>query len=321
MGCPWSGTEVCVVLTQLVREVGYMVLTLWFKLKNCLGTKRPPIGKPGPKMPLATSKRVCFVRHGQGEHNRSPQYWGLVDSQLNEAGKEQARALHKRLAPDLPEFDLVAVSPLSRAVQTMQFGFKGCKAPITVQPLLRERLGAPCDFGRPRTELLAAFPEMRGWQGSAEMKEVWWSESFEANLPERVEALKAWIDSRPEKTIAVVGHGGLFSRILGYHLPNCGTAWVRPAAPHRTAPHRCPRRRRAAACPAARAAALPPTPSAPPRPGRQAACLRALPARVLECAAPPAPPVAPAAFRAAAPPPPQVEWSVPDSSSSKYEMV
>ena len=269
MGCPWSGTEVCVVLTQLVREVGYMVLTLWFKLKGCSGTAARAIGKPGPKMPLATSKRVCFVRHGQGEHNRSPQYWGLVDSQLNEAGKEQARALHKRLAPDLSEFDLVAVSPLSRAVQTMQFGFKGCKAPITVQPLLRERLGAPCDFGRPRTELLAAFPEMRGWQGSAEMKEVWWSESFEANLPERVEALKAWIDSRPEKTIAVVGHGGLFSRILGYHLPNCGTAWVRTAPPHRRAPSPAP--------PPCRAAAPPPTPSAPPRPGRQAACLCCLP--------------------------------------------
>ena len=151
------------MLTQLVREVGYMVLTLWFKLKGCASGKAArAISKPGPKMPLAASKRVCFVRHGQGEHNRSPQYWGLVDSQLNEAGKEQARALHKRLAPDLSEFDLVAVSPLSRAVQTMQLGFKGCKAPITVQPLLRERLGAPCDFGKPRAQLLAAFPEMKG---------------------------------------------------------------------------------------------------------------------------------------------------------------
>ena len=104
MGCPWTGEEVCVVLTQLVREVGYMVLTLWFKLKGCASGKAArAISKPGPKMPLAASKRVCFVRHGQGEHNRSPQYWGLVDSQLNEAGKEQARALHKRLAPDLSD--------------------------------------------------------------------------------------------------------------------------------------------------------------------------------------------------------------------------
>ena len=244
------------MLTQLVREVGYIVLGLWFKARQCYsGKTRPPIGRPGAKMPLSATKRVCFVRHGQGEHNRSPQYWGLVDSQLNKTGKGQARALHERLAPDLKEFELVAVSPLSRAVQTMQLGFEGCTAPIMVQPLLRERLGAPCDFGRPRTELLEAFPDMRGWQGAAEMPEVWWSEGFEAQLPERVEALKAWIDSRPERTIAVVGHGGLFSRILGYHLHNCGTAWVSPAlapraprvppAPPAPPPARPPRRRRA----------------------------------------------------------------------------
>ena len=32
--------------------------------------------------------------------------------------------------------------------------------------------------------------------------------------------------SRPESTIAVVGHGGLFTRILGYHLHNCGHQWT-----------------------------------------------------------------------------------------------
>jgi broad specificity phosphatase PhoE len=41
----------------------------------------------------------------------------------------------------------------------------------------------------------------------------------------RVDELKRWILTRPETTIAVVGHGGLFSRILGYHLKNCGFKW------------------------------------------------------------------------------------------------
>jgi len=228
----WTCTEICVLLTQLVREIGYLIIGLWFKLTQlCSGKKRPKLGKPSAKMPMAATKRVCFVRHGQGEHNRSPQYWGLVDSQLNAKGREQARGLHEKLKPELGEFELVAVSPLSRAIQTMQGGFQGCKAPIMVQPLLRERLGAPCDFGRPKSELLKAFPEMKNWKGIGELDEVWWSEGFEAQLPQRVEALKAWIDSRPEKTIAVVGHGGLFSRILGYHLHNCGTAWVEWTVP------------------------------------------------------------------------------------------
>ena len=116
-------------------------------------------------------------------------------------------------------------------MQTMQGGFKGYKGPIMVQPLLRERLGAPCDFGRTRSELLAAFPDMKNWQGVDAMPEVWWSTGFEWDLPERVEAAIEFINSRPEKTIALVGHGGFFSRIIGYHLKNCGVAWVDWPAP------------------------------------------------------------------------------------------
>ena len=79
--------------------------------------------------------------------------------------------------------------------------------------------------------VLKAFPEMKNWLGVADMPEVWWSEGFEVQLPQRVEALKQFLHERPEKTIAIVGHGGLFARILGYHLKNCGTAWVEWSAP------------------------------------------------------------------------------------------
>ena len=36
---------------------------------------------------------------------------------------------------------------------------------------------------------------------------------------------QVWLCSRPEKVIAIVGHGGLFSLILGHHLKNCGHEW------------------------------------------------------------------------------------------------
>lgn len=244
-----------------------MILGLIFWLKSLCkgGRKRPPIGKPGDKMPLMATKRVCFVRHGQGEHNVSPKNWSLVDPPLNETGQKQVLGLHEVLKPQLKvpapapvtararacavvaahrasfcrsqEFDLVVTSPITRAMQTMQGGFKGecaarlsrprrwlltcavavlCgdagyKGPIMVQPLLRERLGAPCDFGRSltaaspsslahppthapcddceravrcdagtycgrsRTELLKAFPDMKNWEGVDAMPEVWWS--------------------------------------------------------------------------------------------------------------------------------------------------
>ena len=52
-----------------------------------------------------------------------------------------------------------------------------------------------------------------------------------ARVGSRVEQLEDWISARPEKVIAVVGHGGLFSRFLGHHLKNCGWQWVRRPPP------------------------------------------------------------------------------------------
>ena len=46
------------------------------------------------------------------------------------------------------------------------------QATFAVTPLLRERLGAPCDTGKTRTELLAAFPQLAVWHGFAELPEV-----------------------------------------------------------------------------------------------------------------------------------------------------
>ena len=95
-----------------------------------------------------------------------------------------------------------------------------------LQPLLRERLGAPCDTGRTKAELGRCFPQICQWEGFEEMPEVWWATATEYDLLERVDRVKAWITSRPEQVLAVVGHGGLFTRILGYHLKNCGFQWV-----------------------------------------------------------------------------------------------
>ena len=63
-------------------------------------------------------------------------------------------------------------------------------------------------------------------QGIDDLPEVWWATATEYDLLDRVDELKKWITARPEQNIAVVGHGGLFSRILGYHLKNCGFQWV-----------------------------------------------------------------------------------------------
>ena len=86
-------------------------------------------------------RRVLFVRHGQGAHNASIKNWKLIDPPLNEVGLAQAAKLCETLkAGEIKprEFDVVCVSPLTRAMQTAKGGFKGTKVPFHVTPLLRE---------------------------------------------------------------------------------------------------------------------------------------------------------------------------------------
>ncbi len=265
------------VLHQFVREFSYMSIAAGIKVQramcSCMNSSPAPprriIGKSGEGRALhANQKRVLFIRHGQGAHNASIQNWGHIDPELNEAGEQQVAALNERMRPYVGDIELVAVSPLTRALQTATGGLAGTSAKWCVLPLLRERLGAPCDTGRTRTELLRCFPEMESWEGMDELAEVWWSTSTEYDLHERVEKLVEWIHSRDvshtqalarararplpraraakvdyrlrtpelsvwmpraraqEKVIAVVGHGGLFTRVLGFYLKNCGHQWV-----------------------------------------------------------------------------------------------
>jgi broad specificity phosphatase PhoE len=91
---------------------------------------------------------------------------------------------------------------------------------------VRERLGAPCDTGTPAMSLFAKWPHLRKWEGADSLPEVWWSNATECGLQQRVDALARLLAARPETTIAVVGHGGLFRRLLGARLSNCSHMWV-----------------------------------------------------------------------------------------------
>ena len=118
--CHW----IVVVLHQFLREIFYvLVLGPVYKIKWALtGRNRP--AKPQGSVPGCT-KRVCFVRHGQGDHNASLKGWQLCDPPLNTTGEGQVKVLAGELKPQLKEFELIVVSPLTRAMQTATGGFAG----------------------------------------------------------------------------------------------------------------------------------------------------------------------------------------------------
>lgn len=118
--CHWTA----VVLHQFIREIVYLlILGPIYQVKWALTCRRRPVKKfgtvPGCK------KRVCFVRHGQGDHNASLRGWQLCDPPLNAVGEKQVADLHTELKSQLHLFDLIAVSPLTRAMQTATGGFEG----------------------------------------------------------------------------------------------------------------------------------------------------------------------------------------------------
>src|SRR5688572_25137542 len=113
----------------------------------------PPPRNPEPE------QHAWLVRHGETEWARLGRHTGHTDVPLTETGRQQARALGRRLAG--ATFGLVLTSPLSRAAETADLaGF----AERVVDPDLRE-----WDYGafegRTTVEIREDYPGWSIWTG------------------------------------------------------------------------------------------------------------------------------------------------------------
>lgn len=174
------------------------------------------------------SKIVHLIRHGQSTFNAHMSLTGRdpmqFDAPLSPAGHEQVVALRNEMAGR--RVDLVVSSPFTRALQTSLGAFGGRDAPFVVEALHREHLGASCDVGRSPTVLAREFPEI----AFDHLDDPWWhvvdghdgpfAEEPQDLLMERVKRFRGWLSARPEKHIAVVGHGTFFYMMTGRFLTN-----------------------------------------------------------------------------------------------------
>jgi probable phosphoglycerate mutase len=108
----------------------------------------------------ATIHELWLIRHGETEWARLGRHTGRTDVPLTETGRDQARALGRRLVGH--RFDLVLTSPLSRASETAALA--GFGAGAVVDPDLRE-----WDYGiyegRLTSEIRADVPGWSIWTG------------------------------------------------------------------------------------------------------------------------------------------------------------
>jgi len=151
-------------------------------------------------------KRLLCVRHGISVANewmsRPGNQWGDAnfrdegkpDSPLSETGRRNAEAFLKRqfqqqqprLLEVLDEVELVLISPLTRCLETFQYGVEPIlidrlqktqgnhqkKVPILALPLLRERVYTTSDTGRAASVLARDFPTVDFSECPAEGP--WW---------------------------------------------------------------------------------------------------------------------------------------------------
>ena len=182
-----------------------------------------------------TPKSILCIRHGESTFNAAWRATGVdplhFDAPLSEVGAEQVRLarVHLRSVP----VELVVSSPLTRALQTAAGLFEDHPhAPrIIVSALPRERVESSCDIGRAPVDLAADFPRLE----LDHLADVWWHAQGMADdrgicvepvaiVEARVRQFRSFLLARPERCIAVVGHGTFFFHLTGKVLANCEAA-------------------------------------------------------------------------------------------------
>lgn len=179
---------------------------------------------------MTTTKSIHLIRHGQSAFNIAFDSLKRIDPMIFDApltptGLEQAQGL--RWEVQSLGVELIVTSPLTRAIQTTLNAFGPDHAPIRVECLHRERLEHSGDVGRSPSLLRTDFPHL----AFDHLDDPWWHcdrtnpqaivVESEETLLGRVENFRTWLKARPEKTIAVVGHGTFLNRLTGHHFKNC----------------------------------------------------------------------------------------------------
>jgi len=179
---------------------------------------------------------VHLIRHGQSTFNAA---WErdkvdpmILDAPLTTLGHDQAAGLRDTVAQ--LRVDAVIASPLTRALQTASSLSHGLNVPIHVEPLHREYVWSSCDIGRSPIALAQEFPHLI----FDHLSDPWWwcpsgnPTSVDKEPPEivmnRVHAFLAALKTRPEKSVAIVGHCTFFWLFSGIMLQNCEVLTINP---------------------------------------------------------------------------------------------
>jgi broad specificity phosphatase PhoE len=175
----------------------------------------------------------------------------IVDPSLTETGRAQASALGEKMVADGMAFDLCVTTPLARAIETAHLAFGKVASRFLVTPDLCETATGPTGLklagpqrGVSKAEMMQKHAFIATWDVSLISEGANWvlgdpivpSEPAGGEIggawhnptpvEERLQPMATWLKARPEQTIVVVGHSGVFDKLIGKDMKNCE---VRPA--------------------------------------------------------------------------------------------
>jgi broad specificity phosphatase PhoE len=173
--------------------------------------------------------RLYFVRHGESTANLLREFSNSgVKHPLTEKGVEQARAVARGLSGLLVE--QIYSSPVMRAVQTAQILAESLQAPLEVTEALREW----------SVGIYEGTTDPVGWELHRQVQDDWFiHQKFDSRMPggesfrEIQERFIPFIEGlvrnggNPNRSIVLVGHGGLYVAMLPTIFRNVDSAFAR----------------------------------------------------------------------------------------------
>ena len=176
----------------------------------------------------------------------------IINPVLTDKGRTQAEGLAKKMEDEGRAFDLCITTPLARAIETSQLAFGKICAKFMINPELCEtaslKLAGP-QRGHSVAEMIEKHPYISQWDRSLMTESNWvLGEAIEPTeegggqigpayhnpvpVEDRVAPIAKWLlglaaaaaeqeGGGPPKNIVVVGHSGVFDKLLGVDMGNC----------------------------------------------------------------------------------------------------
>ena len=148
--------------------------------------------------------KIVLIRHGETDWNRENRFQGHADTELNEAGREQARMLALELAGET--FSAAYSSPLLRAHETASILAASLDLEVeSADELMEVDVGSWS--GLTRTDIEARFPD--GFNRWLEYGHGWDDgESYDELGARVVSGLLRIAARHPDGNVLAVTHGG-----------------------------------------------------------------------------------------------------------------